>query len=222
MKTNFLRLGLVLMLASGCDGSTEVDAGVDAGMDAGAVPMDAGARDAGMVDRCAADTNVGLTVGCNGPLIGPDEPANEFAGLCTGDNEGPGTCSFTGAICWAYPGQVGVCTRLCTPSEDTYVSTGGCPSGSRCFVIEEDFALCFPDCEEDADCSTDSCDSENTCVDPPPVDAGMPDAGPDAGPIDAGPNDAGAVDAGPVDAGPVDAGPFDAGTPDAGVDAGPL
>ena len=71
---------------------------------------------------------------------------------------------------------LGFCRHLCPPSP-SYVSTGDCVMGSRCFTLAEDFARCFRDCEADTDCfEGELCDPEGSCG---PRDPGAPiDAGP--------------------------------------------
>ena len=204
-------LGLALALAA-CGGTnnSDVDAGVDtdggASMtDAGSTRPDAGARDAGATDDCAADdTDPAGTVGCNGGFISAAPMANAPFGTCTPDEANPsGTCADATSFC--LPGadpMVGVCVPTCELA-DTYVSTGGCPLGSRCFNLGEG-GVCFRDCDDTHACPAgEMCDAEGSCVQsaPPDTDAGMPmdlDAGTPA--VDAGTP---AVDAGTsaVDAG---------------------
>ena len=186
---------LVCFALVACDTAPSVDAGPNPDTDAG--PR----RDAGPVsnDPCASDSAGALAgVGCNGGLIGPTPSANEIGGGCTPDNADPpgaGTCVASPgsqAVCLADEGETtGTCVYAC-PDAMTYVSTGGCPSGSRCFPVQ-DLSLCFRDCTSSADCFTgETCDSEGSCLGaqqdggpPVAVDAGPPtDAGP---PVDAGP-----------------------------------
>jgi hypothetical protein len=103
---------------------------------------------------------------------------------------------------------MGVCLRFCEP-QDTYVSTSDCPEGSRCFTFDPTVALCYPDCEVDADCTSGVCDSEGGCVasDPVLMDGGVGDGGTD----DGGTDDGGTDDGGTAD------GMADSGMPDSGV-----
>jgi hypothetical protein len=185
-------LALLALTAAGCDfeSTTRDDGGPRDAMGPG---RDGGA-DAGGVDPCAADTeDPASTVGCNGPPPGAPEP-DTIDGTCTPDGEtppGPGTCTPTrGAtpVCVpdvSVPGT-GRCVYEC-PVSTTYVSTGGCPAGSRCFDLGG-YGRCYRDCRSDEDCAADeTCDSEGSCTRPPPArrDAGPPavDGGlaPDAG-----------------------------------------
>jgi hypothetical protein len=62
--------------------------------------------------------------------------------------------------------SAGTCAYLC-PFSSSYVTTGGCPSGTRCFSYrtEMDFGVCFRDCNSATDCATgETCDGEGSCV----------------------------------------------------------
>ena len=198
-----------LLALAGCDDANTDDAGIDAGAsgdagrDSGPPRADSGPRDSGPSDPCASD-DATATVGCNGGIPGAAAD-NAFGGRCTpGDDTAPeGSCTDTGAICYAFDPEgndspMGICIVGCTAGA-TYTSTSDCPTGSRCF----DFGggLCFADCNSGTDCSTMSCDGDNSCV----GEVGV------------------ATDGGvPMDAGTAgDAGTGDAGTGDAGIDAGP-
>jgi len=229
------------LAAAGC-GDDDVTPGMDAGgmVDGGTMRVDGGRRDSGPVrtdggpaDPCAAsDSNPETTVGCNGDLIGPGAADNEFGGRCTPDPaemDPAGSCTDTNAYCWADVGATeGICLELCEPG-GTYVTTGGCPAGARCFTFDTDYALCFADCTMDSDCSTNNCDGEGSCVEPTgsAMDGGTPDGGPstDGGPAPDGgpPTDGGPAPdaAAPADGGPaLDATAATDGGP-APVDAGP-
>jgi plastocyanin len=180
--------------ATGIDGGVRRDAGRDSG------PR----RDSGSDPCSATGDNAADSVGCNDGIRGP-QPDNLFGGACDVSDTAPGgSCTDEEAICWR-SGDTGrgVCISPCTPSADTYVSTGSppCPQGSRCFDFGEDGAYCFPDCEGPKDCSVGECDGEASCV------GGGPDVMPDGGMMDAG-TDAG-TDAGLIpDAGTIpDTGP---------------
>jgi hypothetical protein len=124
-------------------------------------------------DPCLADqADAASTLGCNGPIIGVDEPADEFAGPCTPDDNPQsgvplqGSCSNTLLGCAHQPGVLeGICVQACLPAA-TYVSNGDCPSGSRCFTIDEDLgnAFCIPDCASGSDCLSGECDADGACV----------------------------------------------------------
>jgi len=183
-------LALLALAASGCDHEPgQPDAG--GARDAGA-PRD-GSVDAGE-DSCASDTeDPASTVGCNGPPAGPPAP-DAIGGPCTPESAsapGPGTCGpAPGATPVCVPDETapgaGRCVYECDVAR-TYVSTGGCPRGSRCFDLGG-YARCYRDCRADEDCAPDeTCDLEGSCTRPPPRrgDAGPPPA--DAGPaLDAG------------------------------------
>ena len=62
------------------------------------------------------------------------------------------------------PNTLGLCLKSCTPS-DSYVSNGGCPTGSRCFTFDKanNFAVCMPDCKNGTQCSSGSCTLDGAC-----------------------------------------------------------
>ncbi len=194
-------------LAAGCDPAPVVatdaptfDAG-SPGLDAGGMPDVPPAVDTGPADPCA-ETETGAaaaaTLGCNGPVGGPTRAANAQGGTCTMDS-----CTDARSTCRAD----GYCQVACTPGM-LYVSTGGCPSGSRCFPTGGGAGLCFLDCNTAADCPIpgSTCDAEFSCIPPAamPIDAGAVDGG-GVG-VDGGDSDGGVLDAGTVDGGDVDAG----------------
>lgn len=214
-------LGAILALAAlacGDDAAAPTDAGmgVDARTDAGR--RDAGRRDSGPTDPCAADVADAFdSVGCNGPILGPEVDDGELGGRCTpgGEDDPAGSCADRDALCDAgETGTVGICLLFCTP-QPTYVSTSDCPPGSRCFTFDPDFALCYPDCEDGGDCTTGVCDLEGGCVpddSPPMLDGGMDDGGSaDGGTADGGTADGGGADGGATDASGADAAAADAG-----------
>lgn len=152
----------VLDMHSSSDFGTTVDMGTTT-TDLG--PRDLGAPDLGSSDPCASEDALS-TVGCNGAPLGPFQPANEFGGRCDPSADvAQGSCNSTSAICGGNPGGVGLCVLPCD-SAATYVSTGGCPSGSRCFLLSGG-SICFPDCTSGADCVTGACDDEGSCTSPP-------------------------------------------------------
>lgn len=191
-STLMILVALALVACGDDDGTAVVDSGV--AVDSGTGGMDSGPRpDAGPGDECAADDDPTSTVGCNGFVSG-DAPANQPGGTCTpgGESNPAGSCTTPQTLCDAAEGAAtGECLALCPPA-DTYVSTGGCPSGFRCFTLEfeEPVGICFRDCDATHPCGTgQECDSEGSCV-PEQVDGGTPpaDAGTDS---DAGMPDAG-------------------------------
>ncbi|MBN4049504.1 hypothetical protein JYT86_00435 [bacterium AH-315-N03] len=163
--------GLMVRLDSGPRDAARGDSGDErdsGGSDAG---RDAARPDAG-ADVCAADEdNARSTLGCNGPLIGPTQNPDEIDGPCTPDGiDGPGTCvvPMSGIETWCAPDDtdpsVGLCVYIC-PDVSTYVSGGGCPSGSRCFNLGVDGSYCYRDCSRNRDCFTgEVCDADGTCV----------------------------------------------------------
>lgn len=122
-------------------------------------------------DRCSATSdNPASTVGCNGGFVMGDPAANAAGGLCTPRMNGMeytnGSCTDMMAFC--VPGDMqtmGRCFNNCT-STATYVSTGGCPSGFRCFGMGDGMAgTCYRDCDMTHPCPTgQECDEEGSCV----------------------------------------------------------
>ena len=175
------------MVLAACDGP---------GAPADGAPVDAAGMDGGVSsDPCAADTQApAATVGCNGPIVGPEPVAGSVDAPCTDDLGCPG-----GGRCERDLAGRLTCAYACPPAP-TYVSTGGCPSGARCFTLGRDQGRCFRDCASDADCAPlERCDLEGSCT-PLELDGGpsvAPDAGPDGGATDAAPLDGAlGVDAG--------------------------
>lgn len=171
-------------------GTSPVDSAT-APADSGTSPVDSGTSpvDSGAVDVCAGD-DPSLTVGCNGPLLGPAQTDDAHFGLCTpsADIES-GSCTDTTALCYDSDAALldsprGVCVPRCATNGDTYVSTSTCPSGTRCFHIVDDVGYCFADCTAPTDCPSDQCDEDYTCVGTRGgvTDGGAADAGVDAAP----------------------------------------
>ncbi len=193
-----LMMGACALALAACEGNRPMT-GTDAGgrVDSGSSGTDSGTPrpdSGGSGDDCEASGDDAIsTVGCNGGVLGAARTANDFGGLCTvGDDTNPaGSCTNTNGVCWGAPGGQGICVTTCTPTAANYVSTGGCPTGSRCFDLTDavGVALCFPDCNSASDCASDNCDGEGSCVDPeeepaPDGGTGTPDAGtpaPDGG-----------------------------------------
>jgi hypothetical protein len=150
--------------AGALDSSSTDASAIDAGaLDADAVDAavpdaqepEAAAPDSGPRDPCASD-DPASTLGCNGPPPGA-APANSMGGTCSPAEQAYGTCQDTTLFC-AYR----QCAALCSPTESTTVSTGGCPSGFRCWD-EGLLFFCFPDCDDDSDCGAGSCTSGKRC-----------------------------------------------------------
>lgn len=138
----------------GMDGGSAPDAGVDAGVDSGC-GVSGG-------DPCATDeAHSACVVGCNGPVRGP-AANDQFGGYCL--IGGPsGTCADTNDDCVEmFPMGEGLCLQPC-PVAATYSSTGGCPSGSRCYAWDASNGYCFPDCQVNADCTTGMCFADGSC-----------------------------------------------------------
>ncbi len=166
---------------SGTDDDTEVDSGTEADLGGGTdmfMPtVDMGRADMGSdVDTCVpSGDDLTETVGCNGEPLGSDVADNEFGGACVGTADDAGSCTNEDAVCSGTEGNPGYCLALCEPDADEYITTGSCPSGSRCFTLDTDLALCFPDCRSDDDCLDGYvCDDEGSCVEGDPVE---PDGG---------------------------------------------
>ncbi len=206
MRNTLILSACVLALVA-CDngGSGTPDSGSSSTPDSGSsTTPDSGSSttpDSGSsTDSCqASNSNAMSTVGCNGGVLGPSQAANDFGGLCTAGadpmTDPAGTCTNTNGICAGDAGQQGLCLTTCTPGAD-YVSTGGCPTGSRCFDLGTSGGICFPDCNSGSDCATGACDSEGSCEPPAAPDGGVPDGGvADGGVADGGVADGGVADA---------------------------
>jgi hypothetical protein len=216
---------LVCALALGGCGDqtmTTVDSG-STGTDGGSLRTDSGSMrtDAGPEDECAASSDDAVSsVGCNGGFESGDPAPNAPGGTCTvgGETNPEGSCTGETAFCAGDEGATdGICIIACPPAS-TYVSTGACPTGFRCFRSADDYGICYRDCDATHPCPTGmGCDDEGSCVPDaaPQSDGGGPTE--DAGVIDTdasvGDTDAGT---GEPDAG---TGDTDAGTgePDAGT-----
>ena len=165
-------LGSCLFVLAACgDDDRAGDAGPsDAGSVDSARPDSAGGLDAGHdagSDPCATDEETaGAAVGCNGAFGGPAAD-NAFGGACDVGAEDRGTCTDLTAYCDdADDDARGQCLVPCTPTSPTYVSTGGCPTGSRCFDFGDGDAWCYPDCTAHTDCPSGLCGYDGTCLDP--------------------------------------------------------
>jgi hypothetical protein len=143
----------------GSDSGGGTDAGTTPGTDSGPrADSGGGGHDSGPTssDPCsgAAETSA-ANAGCNGGFssTGPM--------TCTGDAAGgAGTCPS--GVCSGAEGAMGFCFLSCT-NGGTYVSTGGCATGSRCFMLDMD--ICFFDCDATHACPTGMmCDDEGSCV----------------------------------------------------------
>ncbi|MCZ7685642.1 MAG: metal-dependent hydrolase [Sandaracinaceae bacterium] len=140
MMKKVLMMGACALALAACEGNRPMT-GTDAGgrVDSGSSGTDSGTPrpdGGGSGDDCEASGDDAVsTVGCNGGVLGAARTANDFGGLCTvGDDTNPaGSCTNTNGVCWGVEGGQGICVTTCTPSAANYVSTGGCPTGSRCF-----------------------------------------------------------------------------------------
>jgi hypothetical protein len=132
------------------DAVTSDSAAPDAAADAGS---DRGGMEARPPDPCASNNPL-TTVGCNGEPRGP-APANTFGGECSPTDAGAaaGTCADPRHFC-----VYDRCAPPCAPTASTEVSTGGCPTGSRCWNTGL-LTFCFADCRGPADCAGGLCDS---------------------------------------------------------------
>jgi hypothetical protein len=148
----------------GNDAATSAD-GSTSRTDSGSVRRDAGMMSS---DRCSASQAMATsTVGCNGGFVSGMPAPNSAGGTCTGGGmEMPmGTC-MANMLCTANAMMMGICLPTCTPGS-TYVSTGGCPMGFRCFDLDG-AGLCFRDCDATHPCPTGQmCDDEGSCVTAP-------------------------------------------------------
>lgn len=121
-------------------------------------------------DRCSAtDMNANSTVGCNGGFAMGTPAMNTPGGTCSGGGMAMpmGSCGAN-MQCSADMGAMGICFQACMPGS-TYVSTGGCPTGSRCFDLGGN-GLCFLDCDATHACPNGMmCDGEGSCVPPMPM-----------------------------------------------------
>lgn len=118
-------------------------------------------------DPCAAPAeNAVSTIGCNGGFESGDPAAGETLGECTIESadDPTGTCTGANPYCSVAEGEdSGTCLELCTPAS-TYVTTGGCPEGYRCFTLGSN-GICFRDCDASNPCPTGyGCDAEGSCI----------------------------------------------------------
>jgi hypothetical protein len=167
-------LGAILLAACGPaasngDGGNTTDVRTG-GSDAGA---DSGSRDSGPVnnDPCARDQMSSASgVGCNGGFVMGEPAANAIGGTCVPAADPQmnprGSCTAMDGIC--APDMMGAmtgrCIAPCTPGA-TYVSTGMCPSGFRCFDLGMGNGACFRDCNNAHACPMGMmCDGEGSCV----------------------------------------------------------
>lgn len=176
---NLSSLALVAVLAACGTPAMNNDAGSDAARgDGSSSSSEAGTnRDASSgndgsssSDRCAATMAMASsTVGCNGGFVMGTPAMNTPGGTCTGGGMAmpQGSCGAN-MECSADTGMMGICFQACMPGS-TYVSTGGCPSGSRCFDLGGGGA-CFIDCDMAHPCPNGMmCDGEGSCVPPQPM-----------------------------------------------------
>jgi hypothetical protein len=148
------------------DSGVRVDAGGGGGVDSGG----------GTGDRCATNgmgAEALANLGCNGGFASGTPAANADYGTCTVAADPmtnpAGSCASANAACVpdAEGSTTGICRTFC-PVAATYISTGGCPTGSRCFTLTDDtgetFGLCFRDCDASHACPTGmTCDAEGSC-----------------------------------------------------------
>ncbi len=158
-------LALSLVLVACGMPAPMTDSGVDARSGGG---NDASRPDTGTSsDRCSAsDMNASSTVGCNGGFAMGTPAMNAAGGACMGGGMANpmGSC-MANAVCDADMGMTGICIPTCMPGS-TYVSTGGCPMGFRCFSLSAGGA-CFRDCNATHPCGAGlECDGEGSCVTP--------------------------------------------------------
>lgn len=177
-----LKMKMVLSLLAalammGCGSSSRTDSGIgaDGGTIAPEVPDARTTRDAPVrpdafmmnSDTCAAEAaNATSTVGCNGGFASTTPAANTPGGSCTGGGEAmpAGTCTTPNAFCGAEADMPGFCLATCEPGS-TYITTGTCPTGFRCFDLEANGGICFQDCDATHPCPEgQECDGEGSCV----------------------------------------------------------
>lgn len=174
---NLASLSLVFVLGACGTPSPSGDAGSDAARgdaatsnpDSSTTNRDASSGSDGAMssDRCATDmASASSTVGCNGGFRNGMPAMNTPGGTCTGGGMAmpQGSCGAN-MECSADMGMMGFCFQNCMPGA-TYVSTGGCPTGSRCFDLGGPGA-CFIDCDAMHPCPNGlMCDNEGSCVPP--------------------------------------------------------
>ena len=131
---------------------------------------------------CAAtDDDPISTVGCNGGFLTTEPAANSPYGTCTPaadpESNPAGSCTDPNAFCVVGENATtGWCFVGCAAGP-TYVTTGGCPTGARCFDLGGD-GVCFRDCDDTHPCPTGmGCDGEGSCIVEdvaPMMDGGVP------------------------------------------------
>jgi len=171
------------------DASGETDSGtVDSGAtDAGPDATTADAQpDADASFSCDDVTDVCCTEGapaadtalCNGAAIGSTVANHAFGGRCNPSPTEPrGSCMSADALCYVVEATdaTGLCYQTCDSPAPAFTSTGGCPSGSRCFdTIVEGTGVCVPDCQMHSDCVAQKCDDNGSCIgaEPSPIAEG--------------------------------------------------
>lgn len=118
-------------------------------------------------DPCASDVMGSPDrVGCNGGFVSGDPAANTAGGTCTAAADPmmmPAGSCMGSLVCSGEASMMGRCIPLCTPGA-TYISTGGCPTGWRCFDLSGN-GVCFRDCDATHACPAGQmCDGEGSCV----------------------------------------------------------
>lgn len=171
---HFVTASMLLALSACGGGNSRADGGLTLS-DAPATDANTAARDTPASrpdapmssDRCATDTMGSPDLlGCNGGFVSGDPAANTAGGTCTADADPmtnpAGSCTGE-LVCAAEAGMMGRCIPLCTPGS-TYISTGTCPVGWRCFDLGGN-GVCFRDCDATHPCPADQmCDAEGSCV----------------------------------------------------------
>jgi hypothetical protein len=151
LRTTTGIMGIALLLAA-CGG------GDDDGSD----------HDAGGTDPCVSDGGI-PNPGCNGWASGDPMP-NELYGTCTPAADPmmmpQGSCTTPNAVCVPAGAEMRICAVRC-PRAATYISTGGCPRGFRCFTVGDEMGWCVRDCDAMHPCPTGfRCDVEGRCLPP--------------------------------------------------------
>lgn len=122
--------------------------------------------DAGMSDPCASSTSPFDTVGCNGGFESGTPTPNQPAGTCSGAlMSRQGTCAAAGACSGPSGSDTGFCYSDCTPGP-SIISTGGCPTGFRCQMLDPGTNLCFRDCDATHPCPSGMDCNSGRCIGP--------------------------------------------------------